>query len=180
MIGENKDIMVRSFKQLEKLHAKNEKLQGKIIKYIRKMESGQLDAGRLYILVFDLMQDLSQSASLLSSTCTNHLINHHEIPHRRYLDIMVELDGKLNSYLNKVVISIESLNFVDHDALLKEKAKLLEYLNIRIDDQIKEIQKGDLSSRNGLLQIRILLETKDIVEVSAKVLSVYEDYARKA
>ncbi len=179
MIGENKDIMVRSFKQLEKLHAKNDKLQGKIIKYIRKMESGHLDAGRLYILVFDLMQDLSQSASLLSSTCTNHLINHHEIPNRRYLDIMVELDSKLNSYLNKVVNAIETLHFADHDVILKEKAKLLDYLNERIDDQIKEIQKGDLSSRNGLLQVRILLETKDIVEVSGKVLSVYEDYARK-
>jgi len=179
MIGENKDIMVRSFKQLEKLHVKNDKLQGKIIKYIRKMEPGHMEAGRLYILVFDLMQDLSQSASLLSSTCTNHLINHHEIPSRVYLDIMVELDAKLNSYLNKVVHSIDNLQFSDYEAILKEKVKTIEYLNGKIDDQIREIQTGNISSRNGLLQTRILLETKDIVEVSSRVLAVYVDYARK-
>ena len=179
MIGENKDIMVRSFKQLEKLHAKNDKLQGKIIKYIRKMDSGHLDAGRLYILVFDLMQDLSQSASLLSSTCTNHLINHHELPSRKYLDVMVELDGKLNSYLQKLVHSVDALKFEDYELIMKEKAKIVGYLNEKIDEQIAEIQRGDLSSRNGLLQTRILLETKDIVEVASKVLSVYADYARK-
>jgi phosphate/sulfate permease len=180
MVGENKDIMVRSFKQLEKLHTKNDKLQGKIIKYIRKMEPGHMEAGRLYILVFDLMQDLSQSASLLSSTCTNHLINHHEIPSRVYLDVMVELDGKLNSYLNKLVQSIDNLQFADYDTIVKEKVKIIEFLNDKIDDQIREIQTGNLSSRNGLLQTRILLETKDIVEVSSKVLGVYVDYARIA
>lgn len=179
MIGDNKDIMVRSFKQLEKLHVKNDKLQGKIIKYIRKMESGHLDAGRLYILVFDLMQDLSQSASLLSSTCTNHLINHHELPSRKYLDVMVELDGKLNAYLQKLVHSVDALKFEDFELIMKEKLKIIEFLNEKIDEQIAEIQKGELSSRNGLLQTRILLETKDIVDISAKVLKVYADYARK-
>ena len=179
MLGENRDIMLRSFKQLEKLHARNDKLQGKIIKYIKKMEPGQVNAGRLYILVFDLMQDLSQSANLLSSTCTNHLINHHEIPNREYLDILMELDRKLDNYLQRLVNAVESLQFHDYELLVKERNKLIDFVNEKIDIQINHLQHEEVSSRNGLLQTRILLETKDIVEVSAKVLDVYVDYARK-
>lgn len=179
MIGNNRDVMVRTSKQLKRLQAKNEKLQEKIIKYIKKMDEGHLEAGRLYILVFDLMQDLEQSANLLSSVCTNHLINHHELPAREFVDTMIELDKKFDSYLSKMASAIDNLKFEDYEDILEEQSNLVEYLNQKIDAQITEIQAGKVNNRNGLLQTRILLESKDIAEVSAKVLNVYVDYARK-
>lgn len=179
MIGNNRDVMVRTSKQLKRLQAKNEKLQEKIIKYIKKMDEGHLEAGRLYILVFDLMQDLEQSANLLSSVCTNHLINHHELPAREFVDTMIDLDKKFDSYLGKMAGAIDNLKFENYEDILQEQSNLVEYLNQKIDAQIAEIQAGKVNNRNGLLQTRILLESKDIAEVSAKVLSVYVDYARK-
>lgn len=179
MIGNNRDVMVRTSKQLKRLQGKNEKLQEKIIKYIKKMDEGHLEAGRLYILVFDLMQDLEQSANLLSSVCTNHLINHHELPARAFVDTMIELDKKFNSYLGKLADAIDTLQFENYEQILEEQERLVDFLNQKIDQQIVEIQAGKVNNRNGLLQTRILLESKDIAEVSAKVLSVYVDYARK-
>ncbi len=179
LVGDNKDVMVRSFKQLKKLQAKNEKLQEKIIKYVRKMDDGQLDAGRLYILVFDLMQDMGQSANFLSSVCTKHLINHHKLPSRKFLDVLIQLDNKFDSYLSKMVNSIDNLEFTNYESILNEQSNLVEFINLKIDEQILEIQSGNLDNRNGMLQVRILLESKDIAEVSGKVLSIYVDYARK-
>ena len=180
LVGENKDILVRSQKQVEKLHAQNEHLQGKIIKYIRKMDDGQLDAGRLYILVFDLMQDLSQSANLISQSCSKHVINHHPLPRREYLDVIIELDNHLNSFLKNVINSIETLDFTSYENIEREKDKVLEFINDCIDKQINTIQAGDLSSRNGLLQTRLLLESKDIIGVTYKIYDIYVDYAKRA
>ena len=179
LVGENKDILVRSFKQLEKLHKKNEQLQGKIIKYVKKMDSGNTDAGRLYILVFDLMQDMSQSANLLSEACTKHVMNLHQLPDDEYLNILIDLDKKLDSYLTKIIQSIDHLNFHDHEAIDKEHHKLMEFINLMVDRQIEIIQAEQVSGRNGLLQTKILLETKDIVESAHKILGVYIEYARE-
>lgn len=178
LVGENKDILIRSSKQLDKLHAQNEKLQGKIIKYIRKMENGHKEAGRLYILVFDLMQDLSQSASYISSACTNHIINHHPIPTRDYLDVVIELDQKINYYLNNVIRSIEALEFDNHEVISRDKNKTIEFINNQIDNQVILIQNNSLGSRNGLLQTKILLESKDIITVTDTIYQLYVDYAK--
>ncbi len=179
LVGQNKDILVSSSKQLDKLHKQNDKLEGKIIKYIRKMESSEVKAGRLYLNVFDLMQDLSKSANTLSVTCTNHVINHHDIPSREYLSIVIELDSMLTSYFNRIMESIEKLSFDDHEMIRKESIKLTEYINDQIDAQIKSIQAQEVGSRNGMLQTRVLLESKDVVRLSLQILESYVDYARK-
>ena len=179
LVGQNKDVLVNSSKQLDKLHKQNDKLEGKIIKYIRKMENSEVDAGRLYLNVFDLMQDLSKSANTLSVTCTNHVINHHDLPSREYLSMVIELDSMLTSYFNKIMASIENLSFEDHEMIGKESIKINDYLNQQIDDQIKIIQSQDIGSRNGMLQTRVLLESRDIVRLSLQILESYVDYARK-
>ncbi len=179
MVGQNRDIMMRSNKQLEKLREKDEKLQGKIIKYVKKMDEGQVDAGRLYILVYDLMQDLTRSAGYLSEVCTKHLINHHEIPKKDYLDLLVEVDTKLNSYMTKVVKSIENLQFENNEQIVKEGKRIIEFVNEQLNVQIAVIQKGNIGSRNGMLRIRILLEVIEIIESSGNILNAYVEYARK-
>jgi hypothetical protein len=143
------------------------------------MENGEVEAGRLYINVFDLMQDLSKSANTLSVSCTNHVINHHDIPSREYLSVVVELDAMLTSYFNKIMDSIEKLSFEDHELIGKESVKITDYLNDQIDNQIKIIQKQEVGSRNGMLQTRVLLESRDIVRLSLQILESYVDYARK-
>lgn len=178
LVGQNKDILINSSKQLDKLLRQNEKLEAKIIKYIRKME-GEVDAGKLYIYVFDLVQDLSKSANTLSEACTKHVINHHELPKREYLSIVIELDQMLTAYFGRIVSSIEHLTFEDHEQIGKESAKITDYLNDKIEAQIKIIQANEVGSRNGLLQTRILLESKDIVRLSLEVLEAYVTYARQ-
>jgi len=179
LVGQNKDVLVNSSKQLDKLHKQNDKLEGKIIKYIKKMESGEVEAGRLYLNVFDLMQDLSKSANTLSVTCTNHVINHHDLPSREFLSMVIELDTMLTSYFNKIMKSIEKLSFEDHELIRKESIRVSEFLNDQIDSQIKTIQAQEVGSRNGLLQTRVLLESRDIVRLSLQILESYVDYARK-
>ncbi len=179
LVGQNKDVLVNSSKQLDKLSNQNEKLEGKIIKYIRKMENGNVAAGKLYISVFDLMRDISASANSLSETCTRHVINHHELPNSEYLNVVIELDKKLDAYFHLIINSIEQLKFNNHVAIHQERAKVVAFCDEQIDGQIRIIQSHEVSSRNGMLQTRILFEAKDIAKLANHILDEYVDYARK-
>ena len=93
--------------------------------------------------------------------------------------MVIELDSMLTSYFNKIMASIENLSFEDHEMIRKESTRITEYLNNKIDDQIKVIQGNDIGSRNGMLQTRVLLESRDIVRLSLQILESYVEYARK-
>jgi len=176
LISENKDALVKSRKETHKLKSQNEKLHNKIIKYVKKIERGNVAAGRLYILVFDLVQDLYQSAYLLNETCANHVINLHSPPKRKYAQMLNELMKELDSFINMSANSIEHLNFEHHAVLETKKTKLLQTINKKLDEQIVDIQSDELGNRIALLQTRILLETKDIVAVVHRMYLLYYDF----
>lgn len=179
IVGANRDVIIRSNKEIERISSESASLQAKIIKYIKKMDQGQLDAGRLYILVYDLMQDLNQSATLISRVSTEHLVNYHEMPEREYMDVLMELDTRMDRYLRTIRRSIEKLDFSSNKLVMHEKQRNIDFINQKIDQQIMQLQAGGVSTKRGLLQTRILLESKDIMEVSAKILEVYAEYAQE-
>ncbi|MDX5404646.1 MAG: inorganic phosphate transporter, partial [Bacteroidota bacterium] len=155
LIGQNRDVLLRSQDEIKKLRKQSEKLEGKIIKYVKKMDEGELEAGRTYLLVFDLMQDLYQSASLISESCTNHVLNHHSLPNREFIDTLIELERRTSAYIDKVVRSIENIELEKNQDIRDQKDQLVQFINESLDKQIIEIQKGHLSNRLASLQTRI-------------------------
>ncbi|NJN41535.1 MAG: inorganic phosphate transporter [Flammeovirgaceae bacterium] len=178
LISEDREVLRKSKKQIAKLSNQNEKLQSKIIKYIRKMDKGNLPAGRLYLLVFDLVQDLYQSALLLSAVCEEHVINHHPTPNRKYVKVLSDVDHELGSFIDHVVNSIEKLNFQNFASIEQSKNKLMDMINSKLDDQVMDIQNDQLGNRMGMLQTKLLLETKDIVAVVHRIYLLYFDFAK--
>jgi hypothetical protein len=178
LISENKDALVKSRKEIHKLKTQNEKLHNKIIKYVKKIEKGNVAAGRLYILVFDLVQDLYQSAYLLNESCANHVINLHSPPKKKYIQMFNELMKDLGSLINHCTNAIEHMNFEKHAQIESDKNKLLHSINKKLDDHIIDIQSEDLGNRMAFLQTRILLETKDIVAVVHRVYILYYEFVQ--
>ncbi|MEQ8425002.1 MAG: hypothetical protein RIA63_09845, partial [Cyclobacteriaceae bacterium] len=115
LLSEDKEALVKSRKEIQKLKSQNEKLHNKIIKYVKKIEKGKVATGRLYILVFDLVQDLYQSAYLLNEVCANHAINHHSPPKKKYVQAFNDLIKDLTELINMSTHSIENLNFEKQD-----------------------------------------------------------------
>ncbi|MCB0491437.1 MAG: inorganic phosphate transporter [Cyclobacteriaceae bacterium] len=178
LITENKEALVKSRKEIQKLRAQNEKLHNKIIKYVKKIEKGNVAAGRLYILVFDLVQDLYQSAHLLNETCANHVINLHSPPKKKYIQVFNDLMKDLGTFINLSADSIEHLKFENHDDLENQKNKLLSTINKKLDAMIVDIQGDELGNRMAFLQTRILLETKDIVAVVHRMYQLYYEFVQ--
>ncbi|MDZ4716051.1 MAG: inorganic phosphate transporter [Cytophagales bacterium] len=172
----DRETLVKSKKEIEKLREQNEKLHSKIIKYVRRVKKGHLAAGRVYILVFDLIQDLYQSANLVSEVCTNHIINHHPLPKSEYQKILEEVEKDLSSYMDSVTDSIHQMNFKDAKAIDLQRTQLLDYIQEKLDRQILLIQQDDLGNRMGLLQVRLLLEAKDILEGVHQIRLLYAGF----
>jgi len=174
LLNEDQRTLHGSKDELEKLKVQTEKFDSKIIKYVRKIEKGNLQTGRLYILVFDLMQDLYQSAQLINELIMIHVENHHSPPKKKYAELTATLEKKLGDYANRVAEHIASGK--GRSATLDDEQKtLIKLLNKSLDDLVIDIQKDDIGNRMGLLQTRILLELRDIVTELSALHAVYDE-----
>lgn len=177
LLKEDENLLRKSRNELEKLRTQNEKFDSKIIKYVRKMDKGNLLTGRLYILVFDLMQDLYQSARLVNEVVMAHVVNHHSPPKKKYAEWMVTLERGISDYAIKISEHIATGTGVNA-ATQEEQNRLIQFLNKSLDELVIDIQKDDLGNRMGLLQTRVLLELRDIVVELGELHTVYDEHSK--
>lgn len=171
LLKEDAEALRKSHTRLEKLKNQNEKFDSKIIKYVRKMEQGNLLTGRLYIKVFDLMQDLYQSTRLINDVIMSHVVNHHAPPKKKYAEVILELDKQFVAYTKAIVKSIETSQPVGIHTDLNNLQALL---NSSLDALITDIQKDELGNRMGMLQTRVMLELRDLTETLTDLSAAYQ------
>jgi phosphate/sulfate permease len=176
---EKRNAIAKSLLKIQQLGQQNSKVQNKIIKYVRKMPKGNLAASRLYILIFDYMQDLYQSVQLISENCTDHLNNFHSQPSKEFLKTSEEIERALNSYTGLVCEGISSSIFKSSEKILEQHDALVALINKAVDRVITEIQKEEVGNRIGQLQMKLLLETKDILTTIHSMYGLYHEYHKQ-
>lgn len=170
LLSENTEPLRKAHTQLEKLKAQNEKLDSRIIKFVRKMDKGNLATGRLYIQVFDLMQDLYQSTRLINEIIMTHVVNHHSPPKKKYAELTDTIEKQVSHYIKKSITSISNRQQPTFD----EALHLQHFINKKLDELVTDIQHDEIGNRMGLLQTRLLLEMRDLIDA---VLSLQKAYA---
>ncbi|MBX2916685.1 MAG: inorganic phosphate transporter [Cyclobacteriaceae bacterium] len=172
LLSESTEPLRKAHTQLEKLKQLNEKLDTRIIKYVRKMDKGNLATGRLYIQVFGLLQDLYQSTRLINDVIMTHVVNHHSPPKKKYADLTESLDKQLSLFIQKSITAISRQQQPTFD----EAIHLQHIITKKLDELVTDIQNDDIGNRMGLLQTRILLELRDVIDA---VLSLQKAYANQ-
>ena len=179
LIKEKKSVVAKSLQKIKELGEQNDKVQGKIIKYVRKMPKNNLAASRLYVLMFDYMQDLYQSTQLINESCANHLENFHSSPSKEYLKSLAQLERRMIDLFEIVAHSIGKTDYTTEPDVKERYQTSLQLVNETIDREIDAIQRSEVGSRIGLLQMRLLLETKDIFDSVFQLFHLYCDYHRQ-
>jgi phosphate/sulfate permease len=176
---EKKNAVSKALEKIRQLGLQNNKVQNKIIKYVRKMPKRNLPASRLYLLMFDHMQDLYQSVQLISESCIDHLNNFHTQPSKEYLKATDEIEKLLVIQVGQMCDAIGGSNFMNHEKILDGHQALLALVNKSIDSIIAEIHEGEVGNRIGMLQMKLLLETKDILNTTYHMYMLYHDYHKQ-
>ena len=176
---EKKNALAEALEKIQQLETQSVKNQHKILKYVRKMPNHNLAASRLYILMFDHMQDLYQSVQLISESTVNHLSNFHSQPSKEFLKVANELEASVAAYTKKITEGIAASNFKEAVAIQGQQHAIQAAVTQTIDSGIVEIQKGDVGNRMGMLQMKLLLETKDLINTLQSMYILYQDYHKE-
>lgn len=176
---EKKNAIAKSLDKIQEFGQQNSKVQNKIIKYVRKMPKRNLAASRLYLLIFDYMQDLYQSVQLITESCIDHLSNFHSMPSKEYLKASDEIAKSLSNYIFQVSEGIITSSFKNSDKIAEQHEALSAFINKTVDHVVTEIQSNQIGNRMGLLQMKLLLETKDILSSVQAMYSLYHDYHKQ-
>ena len=176
LVSESPKKLEAQRKEVKKVAAENKRISEKIIRYIRKTEKGGLPAGRLNLLVFDILQDLYQSSSLISDSCSEHVANFHPTPRKDFQKMLESVQSQSGNYFSIVRSEISGLSFNKSKEEEISFQQLKKFLDSCLDSEILRIQQNEINNKLATLQTRILLEMTDIIESTQRLYHLYKDF----
>lgn len=179
LITEDEKELKKSRTYLEELNGKHTAMKGSLVKWIKKTESDPIMFGSLYVRILDLFQEAVQSLQLIQTTAQGHVENSHKPLKPTQVDFLDQLEKEITTYLSLISKKFESGDFSDIGEILSKKKAILEFVQKGLDDQFLGIKAKDYGNKNSTLMFTLLLETKDIAAVSARIVRYFHDQEKR-
>ncbi len=160
-------------KELEELQQQSDTLKNKLYFAVKRIQEERSEASRLYLMVFDMEQDLIQSIQQIVRTCRNHVENRLSPPEKEQDKILLGTLSDLDHYLKAISQRLKERNFADIDDITAQRNALLMALEQGLSMQITGIKSARFGFRNSTLFFSLLLETKDVVELAYQFVALY-------
>jgi uncharacterized membrane-anchored protein YhcB (DUF1043 family) len=156
----------KAWRHYKKLQRDSAYTKSTLYDFICKLGKKQPEASKLFLLIYDLEQDLMQSAQYILEKGHDHVRNIHKPLEREQLLNVFELKKMVIDYLNEVQLYLEdSAN--DFPASIGEsKSEIMRYIDELTELQVKGLESARYTIKNSNLFFSILLETKDLVAVA--------------
>ena len=154
------------------------KLRAQSIRQIQNLNTADKKAAELLLYSTDLLQDISASAQNLAEECLHYIKNLHRQPDKDFIRITEELNIKMTRFLVITTEALRNKNFLTFDNIKVARDDIRTYINIQLDSQVAQIQEKKPGVKQSVLQTSILLQSRDILAVTLRILKMYRKYLK--
>ncbi len=174
LLQEDLLLLERAEKAVKNLKKSNKQAKKKLYSAIRQIEEQSTEGSRVYLLVYDLEQDILQSITFIADACREHVENVHNPLDPQQGEQLYDIQQAVGNYLTTIIKMIEEEDFRAIGPVLEEKRELFLRLEQLIARQVKGVKSQQYGRKNSMLYFSLLLELKDIIAVGARFVKLYE------
>ena len=168
----NDELLLQKSKMLIKdlkshyLNARNT-----IFKVLKNTIYHQDKSAYLFITLNDLMKDNVKSLELMANSINNHLGNSHKSLTEEQLAQIILLNDSTKFFITDLKYIISNHKFDDITSLRETQLNISRKINSLLDEQAHGISLKKYGYKNSNLMFSILLETKDLIINSRRLLT---------
>ena len=176
--NEDLDALEKAYADLKDLAEYGFKLRAQSIRQIQNLNTADKKAAELLLYSTDLLQDIATSAQNLGEECLHYIKNLHRQPDKDFIRITEELKFKMNRFLVITTNALRNKNFSTFDHIKIARDDVRTYINLQLDSQVAQIQDKKPGVKQSVLQTSILLQSRDILAVTFRILKMYRKYLK--
>jgi len=176
LANEDRKSLKITKQEVENLNKKVKKLKNKIHRTINNLREESIETGHYYVQVLDYLREMAHSATFMLHNVFEHIDNNHnglsEDQNKEFNNISLGVEGLLSD----VLTIIKEKNFDEIANVISNQQKLLSYIGDLNRIQLKRIKKGEAGTKNGLLYLGVLSETKNLLLQTINLLKAERDF----
>jgi Na+/phosphate symporter len=173
---EDRKALKQTNKEVQELNKKAKKLKNKIPVAINNLPEDSLETAHYYVQVLDYLREMANCVSFISENVYEHIDNNHNGISQAQSEELKKLVVGVQELLSNVMTIIKSQKYDKFNTVVENQQILLKHIGELNRVQLKRIKKGESNTKNSLLYIGILSETKNLLLHTVNLLKAERDF----
>jgi len=176
LIDEDKKKLRNQWQKTQELNQRVKKQKDDIHKIISKLQQDSIETGHYFVQVIDYQRELAHSIAFILEPVLKHVENHH----KSLIPVQKE---ELTKLANGIAIFISKLQSIIKNNDYEQLNSTIEIQNLLLDDiksyrkaQIKRIKNKEVGTRNSMLYMNMLAETKNMLLYVLNMVKAQRDF----
>jgi phosphate/sulfate permease len=162
--------------QLEKKLEKKRNSTFQTISALAAVDS--VEATHYYILTLDYLKEIAHSVSYLINPVYKHVDNNHKPLTDSQATELLELLKAFNNYMNLAILTLDKNSNEKLEEIYKVQSGIIELNKEARKNLIKSIKKNEIGTKNSLLVISILSETRNILIYTSNMIRIQNEFTQ--
>ena len=163
-------------KKVQNINDKAKALKDGIEATIHELQEDSIETGHYYVQVLDYLREIAHDIAFIVRPAYQHFDNQHSGFNKEQIEELNKLQSLLQELLNEILDIIKNNRFDDIEKALNYQQNILEAIKKFRKRQVKRIKEANASTKNSLLYLGILNETKNMVLHIVNLLKSQRDF----
>ena len=171
---ENRRLLRSASGDIAVLLKRTQQVRHQLLEDLKHIAATDLASAQMVLRIYDLEQDLTQSASLIATACRNHVLNSHRPLQEEQSQVLATLSDQLSQLLRECGDHLVKGRAQEHgqDGAWQD---LRDQLEQAMSGQVTGFAETRFSHRNMTLITTLLLETLDMLNTAEQVCRLFAE-----
>ena len=176
LIKEDFKKMKKVKKNVDDLNQRTKDLKYNLYPTLRKLEEEFVETGPYYVQILDYLREIAHCLTYIADPIYDHLDNNHPPIIPEQVKDLHELNESVNSFYDHVEALIQKQDYTNLDKLLAEQQRILDLIAKIKKKQIKYIKSESVGTRNSLMYLNLLSESKNLILYTVNMVKSHRDF----
>lgn len=176
LIKEDRKKLKFVLRELKEVNKDTKYLKDNIHKTVKKLKEDSIDSGHFYVQVLDYLREITHAVSFVSKPAFDHIDNNHKGLISEQYSELNKLNNEIDEFISLIKLIIEKRDFSKIDNAIELQQNIIDHIFNTRKKQIKRIKKDEAGTKNSMLYLNLLVESKNYVLYSINLLKSYRDF----
>ena len=173
---EDRKLLKQLDKDVEDLNIEAKKLKYNVYTVLKELQADAIETGHYYVQVIDYLREIAHSLTFVTGPAFEHIDNNHKGFTKSQNQELIEISNMISKLFELIMVMVKDNDYTAVPDAIKMQQKVLEMLNDARKKQIKRIKQNEAGTRNSILYLAIINETKNIMLHTVNLLKAQRDF----
>ena len=176
LIREDRKKMKKVKKSVEELNLEAKELKYKLYPTLQKLEEDSIETGHYYVQILDYIREIAHCLTYISEPIFEYVNNIHPPITKEQIKDMHELNELISAFYSEIQNIIRKQSYKHLDTLIEHQQSILDFIAKINKKQVKLIKSGLVGTRNSIMYMNLLSESKNLVLHTVNMVKSHRDF----